>query len=218
MMNGIIGRKKGMSQVFTDEGRVVPVTVIEATPCKVVQVKTVETDGYTALQIGTGETLERRIGKPRTGHLKKAGLPPMRRLMEFRLDSVEGFEPGGDVKVEEVFTEGERIDVRGTSKGKGFAGTVKRHNFSIGDMTHGGMCKRRPGAIGQCADPARVFKGKKMSGQMGNKKVTVRNLEVVRIDAENGYFLVKGAVPGPINGEVVILKTKKGVRTPKVKG
>ena len=142
----------------------------------------------------------------------------MRRLLEFRVDSAEGYEPGADIKMEVVFSVGDRIDVRGTSKGKGFAGTIKRHNFHRGDVTHGGMAVRRPGAIGQCADPARVFKGKKMSGQMGNKQVTVRNLEVVRVDAENGFFLVKGAVPGAINGEVVILKTKKGVRTSKVQG
>jgi large subunit ribosomal protein L3 len=218
MVNGIIGRKKGMSQVFTEDGRVVPVTVIQAPPVKVVQVKTAETDGYSAIQVGSEETTEKRIGKPRAGHLKKAGLPPMRRLMEFRVDSVEGFEPGGEVKVEDIFSEGDRVDVRGTSKGRGFAGTIKRHNFQRGDMTHGGMAKRRPGAIGQCADPSRVFKGKRMSGQMGNKRVTVRNLEVVRVDAENQFFLVRGAVPGPVNGEVVIHKTKKGARAPKVQG
>jgi large subunit ribosomal protein L3 len=218
MLNGIIGRKKGMTQIFSEDGRAVPATVIETPSCRVVQVKTPETDGYSALQIGIGATTEKRIGRPRTGHLRKAGLEPMRRLREFRVDSTEGFEPGAEVKIEEVFSEGDRVDVRGTSKGRGFAGTVKRHNFSIGDKTHGGMCKRRPGAIGQCADPARVFKGKRMSGQMGNRKVTVRNLEIVRIDTENGYFLVKGAVPGPVNGEIVILKTKKGVRTPKGQG
>ena len=218
MLKGIIGRKKGMTQIFSEDGRAVPATIIETPPCRIVQVKTPETDGYSALQLGMGATTQKRIGLPRTGHLKKAGVDPMRRLREFRVDSTEGYEAGAEVKVDSVFSEGDRVDVRGTSKGKGFAGTVKRHNFAISDMTHGGMSKRRPGSIGQCADPSRVFKGKRMSGQMGNKKVTVRNLEIVRIDAENGYFLVKGAVPGPVNGEIVISKTKKGFRAPMVSG
>ncbi len=217
MIDGIIGKKKGMTQVYTEEGKCIPVTVVEPAACRVVQVKTPETDGYTALQIGFDPTTEKRSGKPRAGHLKKAGLEPMRRLTEFRLDDVNGYEPGAEIKMEEVFEVGERVDVRGVSKGRGFAGTTKRHKFSIGDMTHGGMCKRRPGAIGQCAWPSRVFKGKRMSGHMGNRKMTVRNLELVRIDAENGYLLIKGAVPGPINGEIMIRKTKKGVRVPKYK-
>lgn len=215
MVKGIIGRKKGMTQVFSEDGACIPVTVIEAEACKVVQVRTPETDGYSALQLGCGVTTERRSGKPRSGHLKKAGLEPMRRLMEFRVDSVDGFEPGQAIAVEEVFAEGDRVDVRGRSKGRGFAGTIKRHKFQRGDMTHGGMSKRRPGAIGQCADPSRVFKGQRMSGHMGSANLTVRNLQLVRIDVENGYLLVKGAVPGPINGEIVIQKTKKGVRAPK---
>ncbi len=215
MLNGIVGKKKGMTQVFTEDGICIPVTVVEATPLKVVQVRSEEKDGYCALQLGFDATTEKRAGKPRTGHLKKAGLDPMRRLVEFRIDSVDGFEAGQDIKVEEVFAEGERVDVRGTSKGRGFAGTIKRHNFARGDMTHGGMNKRRPGAIGQCAWPSRVFKGKRMAGHMGHRKLTVRNLELVRIDAENGYLLIKGAVPGPVNGEIEIRKTKKGVRVPK---
>ena len=215
MINGIVGRKKGMTQIFAEDGSAVPVTVIELESCRVVQLRTPERDGYSAVQIGFSETKERRIGKPRTGHLKKAGLPALRRLLEFRVDSVEGLEPGQEIKVEDVFTEGERLDACGRTKGKGFAGVIKRHNFQRGDMTHGGMSKRRPGAIGMCATPSRVFKGKKMSGHMGNRKLTVRNLELVRVDPENGYLLVRGAVPGPVNGEVVLTKTKKGVRVPK---
>ena len=216
MIQGILGRKKGMTQVFTEDGKIVPVTVIEIEPCKVAQVKTVESDGYTAVQIGTSVTTEKRIGKPRAGHLRKHGdLPPLRRLQEFRVDSVEGLESGQEIKLEEVFTEGERVDVRGRSKGRGFAGTIKRHTYHRGDVTHGGMAVRRPGAIGQCATPSRVLKGKKMSGHMGDQNQTVRNLLLVRIDPENHYVLVRGAVPGPINGEVVIRKTKKGVRAPK---
>jgi len=217
MIKGIIGKKKGMTQVFGEDGACIPVTVIEATPCRVVQVRTPEKDGYAAIQLGCGATTEKRAGKPRTGHLKKAGLEPMRRLMEFRVDSVEGFEPGQAIAVEEVFAEGDRVDVRGRSKGRGFAGTIKRHKFQRGDVTHGGMNVRRPGSIGQCADPSKVFKGQRMSGHMGAANLTVRNLQLVRIDAENGYLLVKGAVPGPVNGEIVIQKTKKGVRVPKYK-
>ena len=217
MINGIIGKKKGMTQVFTEEGQVIPVTVVETPACFVAQLRTPEKDGYSAVQVGTDEVAERKIGMPRAGHLKKLGLAPMRRLMEFRVDSTEEFESGQELKVDEIFTEGERVDVRGTSKGRGFAGTIKRHHFARGDMTHGGMAKRRPGAIGQCASPSRVFKGKRMSGQMGNKKVTTRNLELVKIDVENRFLLIRGAVPGPVNGEVIVRKTKKGVRVPKYK-
>ncbi|GJM44028.1 MAG: 50S ribosomal protein L3 [Gemmatimonadota bacterium] len=217
MIHAMIGKKKGMTQVFSEDGSCVPVTVIEAELCKVVQVKTDESDGYSALQIGFSQTTEKRAGKPRAGHLKKAGLEPMRRLMEIRLDSVEGYEMGQAIKMEDIFVEGESVDVRGTSKGRGFAGTIKRHNFQRGDVTHGGMAVRRPGAIGQCASPSRVFKGKRMAGHMGNRKLTVRNLKIVRVDPENGYLLVRGAVPGPVNGEIVISKTKKGVRVPKYK-
>lgn len=218
MINGILGRKKGMTQVFTDDGTVVPVTVIETGPCRVAQVKRVETDGYQAVQIGAYPVREKLIGKPRAGHLRKhGGVPAMRRVREFRVDALEGLEPGGEIKASDVFTEGDHVDVQATSKGRGFAGVIKRHNFSRGDMTHGGMSKRRPGSIGQCATPSHVFKGKRMGGHMGARAVTVRNLVLVRIDEENGYVLVRGAVPGPVNGEVLIRKTKKGVRVPKYK-
>jgi len=218
VINGILGRKKGMTQVYTEDGHVVPVTVIETSPNRVAQVKTAENDGYQSVQVGAFEVRAKIIGKPRAGHLKKHGdLPPMRRVREFRVDSLEGLEAGQEIKASDVFAEGDRVDVQATSKGRGFAGTIKRHAFSRGDMTHGGMSKRRPGSIGQCATPARVFKGKKMPGHLGARTVTTRNLVLVRIDEENGYVLVRGAVPGPVNGEVLIRKTKKGVRVPKYK-
>jgi len=215
MIHGILGRKKGMTQIFTEDGRAVPVTVVEIEPCHIAQVKTVETDGYNAVQLAASVTKESRIGKPRTGHLKKHGLEPLRRLRELRVESLEGLESGQELKAEDVFTEGDRVDVGGRSKGRGFAGTIKRHKFSRGDMTHGGMAKRRPGAIGQCATPSRVYKGKRMAGHMGHRNLTARNLELVRVDAENRFLLVKGAVPGPVNGEVIVCKTKKGLRVPK---
>lgn len=215
MLNGIVGRKKGMTQVFGEDGQVIPVTVVEPEACRVSQVKTPETDGYSAVQLAFDPSKEHRIGKPRAGHLKKAGIDPMRRVMEFRVDSTEGFEPGQEIQFAEVLEAGIRVDVRGRSKGRGFAGTIKRHNFQRGDVTHGGMAVRRPGAIGQCATPSRVFKGKRMSGHMGDRNLTVRNLELVRVDAENGYVLIRGAVPGPVNGEVVITKTKKRARVAK---
>jgi len=217
MIKGFIGRKKGMTQIFAEDGRIVPVTIIEADPVRVSQVRTPEKDGYAAVQVACFPTKERRCTKPRLGHLKKAGVGAMRRLAEFRVPSAEGFSPGQEIKVEEIFTAGERVDVRGTSKGRGFAGTIKRHGFAQGDMSHGGMNKREPGSIGQCADPSRVFRGKRMAGQMGTDRVTMRNLELVRVDAENRYLLVRGAVPGPVNGEVWITKTKKGVRVPRHK-
>lgn len=218
MIDGILGRKKGMTQVFNEDGAVVPVTVIETGPCRVAQLKSVEKDGYLAVQIGAYPVREKLIGKPRAGHLKKhGGSPAMRRVQEFRVDSLEGFEPGQEITASQVFAEGDRVDVQATSKGKGFAGTIKRHNFARGDLTHGGMSKRRPGSIGQCATPSHVFRGHRMGGHMGARVVTTRNLVLVRIDEENGYVLVRGAVPGPVNGEVLIRKTKKGVRVPKFK-
>ncbi|MAF26486.1 MAG: 50S ribosomal protein L3 [Gemmatimonadota bacterium] len=212
MIHGLVGRKKGMTQIFSEDGKVIPVTVIEAGPCQIVQVKTTETDGYEAVQVGFGEIREKRLGKPRTGHFRKHGPGLFRWLSEFRMNSVGDLESGQQIVVGDVLAEGDRIDVRGTSKGRGFAGTIKRHNFAQGDMTHGGMCKRRPGAIGMCATPARVLKGHKMAGRMGGKTVTIRNLEVVGVDVENNMLLVKGAVPGALNGRVEIRKTKKGVR------
>lgn len=217
MIQGFLGRKKGMTHVFAEDGSIVPVTVIETEPCRVAQVRTTEKDGYVAVQVACFASTEKRVGKPRAGHLKKAGIPPMKRLTEFRTAGPEGFEPGQEIRVEQVFSAGDRVDVRGTSKGRGFAGVIKRHGFARGDMSHGGMSKREPGSIGQCADPSRVFKGKRMPGHMGVDRVTVRNLELVRIDPENHFVLVRGAVPGPPNGEIWITKSKKGVRVPRHK-
>jgi large subunit ribosomal protein L3 len=218
VIQGIIGRKKGMTQIFTGDGEVIPVTVIETPKCRVAQVKTTESDGYAAVQIGVWPGKPKRIGKPRLGHLKKHGdLPPLKRLVEFRVASVEDLRSGQEIGPADVFSEGDRVDVRGTSKGRGFAGVIKRHSFAQGDMSHGGMSRRRHGSIGQCATPSRVFRGKRMAGHMGDRTVTVRNLELVRIDAEGGYILVRGAVPGPMNGDVQVSKTKKGARVAKYK-
>jgi len=217
MLTGIIGRKKGMTQVFLEDGTLVPVTVIDAAPCSILQKKSVETDGYQAVQLGAFAGKEKRIGKPRAGHGKKHGGKVVRRIVEFRVPSLEGFESGQEIKVAEVFAVGDRVDVRGKSKGRGFAGTVKRHKFNVGPMTHGSMNHRAPGSIGQCATPGRVFRGKKLPGHMGNRNVTTRNLVVVRIDAENNILLLRGAVPGAFNAEVLVRKTKKGVRSPKYK-
>ena len=217
MIDGIMGRKRGMTQIFSDEGEVVPVTIIEVTACQVAQLKTAEKDGYTAVQVATDASKEKHIGKPRTGHCKKLGLGPMRRLTEFRVASLEGMETGQAIKAEDVFESGQRVDVSGTSKGRGFAGAIKRHKFTRGDMSHGGMSRRRVGSIGQCATPSRVFKGKRMPGHMGDESCTVRNLVLVHIDTENQLLLVRGAVPGALNAAVVVRKTKKGARVPKYK-
>jgi large subunit ribosomal protein L3 len=217
MIDGIMGRKRGMTQIFAEDGAVLPVTVIEVPSCIVAQLRTAEKDGYTAVQVGTDVAKEKHIGKPRAGHCKKLGIEPMRRLREFRVDSLEGMETGQAIKVEDVFVVGQRVDVSGTSKGKGFQGTVKRHNFSRGDMSHGGMSRRRPGSIGQCATPSRVFKGHRMSGHMGDRAITMRNLELVAIDTEHQLLLVRGAVPGAVNAQVIVRRTTKGVRVPKYK-
>ena len=214
MTMGLVGRKRGMTRVFTEDGASVPVTVIEAQPNRITQVKTVETDGYRALQVAAGSRKASRVSKPEAGHFAAAKVEAGDLLTEFRLDdSVEGeFEKGGELKVD-LFEEGQKVDVIGTSIGKGFAGTVKRHNFSMQDATHGNsLSHRAPGSIGQNQTPGRVFKGKKMSGHMGNVRRTVQNLEVVRVDAERNILLIKGAVPGHKGGQVVVrpaIKTKK---------
>jgi large subunit ribosomal protein L3 len=200
---GILGKKIGMTQVFTAEGKVVPVTVIEAGPCPVVQKKTVATDGYNAIQIGFSLLRESLSNKPRKGHFQKASLKPMRYIREFRINDVESYEIGQEVKVD-LFTVGEKIDVVGTSKGKGFAGMIKRHNASRGPMAHGSKYHRRTGSLG-AKGPARVFKGRKLPGRMGGERVTVQNLEVVRIDVDKNLILIKGAVPGA-NKSMLILK------------
>ena len=206
MTIGIVGRKVGMTRVFTDEGASLPVTVIEVEPNRVTQLKSAETDGYRAVQVTTGVRRSSRVTKPMAGHFAKAGVEAGRGLWEFRLDDGEGAElaAGSEIKVD-IFEAGQKVDVCGTSIGKGFAGTIKRHHFTMGDATHGNsLSHRAPGSIGQNQTPGRVFKGKKMSGHMGNEKVTTQNLEVVRVDAERNLLLVKGAVPGAKGGNVIV--------------
>ena len=211
MTMGLVGRKCGMTRVFTDEGISIPVTVIEAQPNRITQVKTVETDGYRALQVAAGARKASRVTKPAAGHFAAAKVEAGDLITEFRLDDADDgeFEPGGELKVD-LFEEGQKVDVIGTSIGKGFAGTVKRHNFRTQDATHGNsLAHRAPGSIGQNQTPGRVFKGKKMSGQMGNVRRTVQNLEVVRVDAERNVLLIKGAVPGHAGGKVIVRPSVK---------
>ncbi len=206
MTIGIVGRKAGMTRVFTEDGASVPVTVIEADPNRVTQLKTQETDGYQAVQVTTGTRRVSRVRKPAAGHLAKAGVEAGRGLWEFRLTDGEGedFEVGGELKVD-IFEAGQKVDVSGTTHGKGFAGGIKRHNFEMQDATHGNSISHRSnGSIGMCQTPGRVFKGKKMSGHMGNVKRTIQNLEIVRVDVERNLLLVKGSVPGSRGGDVII--------------
>jgi large subunit ribosomal protein L3 len=199
---GIIGTKLGMTQLFDEEsGRVTPVTVIEAGPCPVVAVRTAETDGYTAVQLAFGPVKEKKLTRPRAGHLKAAGVAPHRTLIEFR--DADGLNAGDTVTVE-AFEQGDRIKVSGISRGKGFAGTIKRHRFSRGPMSHGSHNIRAPGSIGASATPSRVYKGTRMAGQMGSQRVTQRGLRVVEVDAEKNLLLVCGAVPGAVGGVVEI--------------
>jgi large subunit ribosomal protein L3 len=201
---GILGRKLGMTQVWDADHRVIPVTVIQAGPCRVVQLKTPERDGYSAVQLAFGETRDRKLNKPELGHLKAATVPPAKHLAELRVDDLSGFEVG-QVIAADVFTAGDHVDVTGISKGKGFTGVMKRHNFQGQGASHGTHKKHRaPGAIGACATPSRVFKGMRMAGQHGNQRVTTLNLEVVEGDAERGLLLVKGAVPGPAGSLVFV--------------
>lgn len=207
---GILGRKLGMTQVWDADNRVVPVTVIEAGPCRVVQLKTPERDGYAGVQLAFGATKEQRLTKPALGHLKAADAEPTRHLAELRVDDLSGFQVG-QVIAADVFGAGERVDVTGISKGKGFTGVMQRHNFHGQGASHGNHKKHRaPGSIGACATPARVFKGVRMAGQRGAKSVTTLNLEVVEGDAERGLLLVKGAVPGPAGGLVFVRNAVKG--------
>ena len=201
-MPALLGRKLGMTQVFADDGRVERVSVVEAGPCPVTGVRTVERDGYEAVQLAFGEVAERRITKPELGHLKKASAPPMRHVAEFRDEA--GELQVGETVTAEAFEPGDRVKVSGTSKGKGFQGTVKRHNFSRGPVTHGSHNVRAPGSIGASATPSRVFKGIRGPGQMGAKRVTQRGLEVVRVDSERNLLLLRGSVPGPTGGTVEI--------------
>ncbi|CAM2006555.1 50S ribosomal protein L3 [Acanthopleuribacter pedis] len=206
MIKGILGKKLGMTQVYDDSGRVVPVTVIEAGPCVVTQVKTLENDGYTAAQIGLVEKkAPKKQSKAEQGHLKKNNIAPMRHLKEFRIDAGDAVNVGDQVLVNS-FEVDEKIHVTATSQGKGFQGVIKRHGFGGGRMTHGSHFKRAPGSIGQCATPSRVFPGKKLPGHMGAKKVTVKNLKIVQVIEDQNLLLVKGAVPGAKGGLVAIRK------------
>lgn len=211
MAIGIVGRKVGMTRVFTEAGTSVPVTVIEAEPNKVTQLRTIDDDGYSALQVTTGSRKASRVSKAEAGHYAKAGVEAGRGLWEFRLDEGEGEEiaTGNEIKVDQ-FEEGQIVDVCGVSKGKGFQGGVKRHNFHMQDATHGNSISHRaPGSIGQCQTPGRVFKGKKMAGHMGSEQVTTQNVEVVRVDVERNLLLIKGSVPGANGGDVVITPAVK---------
>ena len=194
-MKTIIGKKVGMTQIFDEKGKVIPVTVIEAGPCLVAQVKSVETDGYNAIQLGFGDVKESKLNKPEKGHFAKAKLALKKHLREFRLDSVDGVNVGDEIKVD-TFQTGDKIDVQGTSKGKGFQGVIKRHGQSRGPMGHGSMYHRRPGSMGPTSTPGRVFKGKKLPGHMGRVTVTIQNLDVVKVDLDKNAILVKGSVPG----------------------
>jgi len=213
-MTLILGQKQGMTQVFTEDGAHIGVTVVAAGPCVVTQVRTAENDGYDAVQLGFSDKTEKRTKKPQVGHFKKAGTSPKRFLREERLAKAADASLGDTVTVE-AFSEGDLVDVTGTSKGRGFAGTIKRHGFSRGAATHGCMNYRQPGSIGASAYPGRVFKGKRMSGHFGDERKTTKNLEVVRIDTERNLIFIKGAVPGPKGGYVQVRTARTGVKAKK---
>ncbi len=204
MSLGLVGRKVGMTRVFSDDGVSIPVTVIEVEPNRVAQIKTVESDGYTAIQVVAGTRRASRVTKPMAGHYKRAGVEPGRGAWEFRVDSVDDIELGSEFKVD-LFEPGQIVDVTGVSKGKGFQGGVKRHNFRMQDATHGNSLSHRAlGSTGQNQTPGRVFKGKKMAGQMGARRTTTQNLEIVRVDAERNLLLIRGSVPGAASGDVIV--------------
>ena len=209
MQKGLIGKKIGMTQLFDENGKVIPVTVVEAGPCTVVQKKTVENDGYAAVQVGFGDVKVQRVNKPQAGHFKKADIAPKKVLKEFKLEDTESINVG-DILKADVFAAGDKVDVVGTSKGKGTAGVIKRWNFSRLKESHGtGPNVRHGGSIGACADPGKVIKGKKMAGHLGSERVTVQNLDIVKVDVENNLIAIKGAIPGPKGGIVVIADTVK---------
>ena len=209
MKKGLIGKKIGMTQIFEEKGNVIPVTVIEAGPCAVVQKKTAENDGYKAVQVGFGDQKVQRVNKPMQGHFAKGNVAPKKVLKEFRLDDIDSLNVGDIIKAD-VFEVGEKIDVIGTSKGKGTAGAIKRWNFSRLKESHGtGPVARHAGSLGACSDPSRVYKGKKLAGHLGAERVTVQNLTVAKVDVENNLIAIKGAVPGPKGGIVVIADAKK---------
>lgn len=205
-LNGILGTKLGMTQIFDDEARSIPVTVVKAGPVHVVQVKTIEQDGYNAIQIAYGEAKPGKVNKPSAGHFAKAGVAPAKHLIEVKVEDPSEFTVGQEIKVEEMFEVGSRADVSGVSKGKGFSGVMKRHNFAGQGASHGTHKKHRaPGSIGACATPSRVFKGMRMAGRMGGEKVTTLSLEVAGVDAERGLLMLNGSVPGP-KGSVVFVR------------
>ena len=209
MQKGIVGKKLGMTQLFDANGNVVPVTVVEAGPCMVSQIKTKENDGYEAVQVGYGDLKASKVNKPQKGHFAKGDVAPKKVLREFRLDDISAINVGDVIKAD-TFAEGEKVDVTGTSKGKGYAGVIKRWNFSRLKMSHGtGPVARHGGSIGACSSPSRVFKGKKMAGHLGAERVTVQNLDIVKVDAENNIIAIKGAIPGPKGGIVVIRDSVK---------
>ncbi len=206
MTIGLVGRKRGMTRIFTEEGSSIPVTVVEVNPNRITQIRSAETDGYSAIQVTCGARRTSLVNRPAAGHFAKAGVEAGEGLWEFRLDNDEGSDlsVGSEITVER-FEAGQKVDVTGTSKGKGFAGVIKRHNFRMQDATHGNsLSHRAPGSIGQCQTPGRVFKGKKMAGHMGDERVTTLNLEVVRVDAERNLLLIRGAVPGAPGGHVLV--------------
>ena len=211
MKKGLIGKKVGMTQIFDEKGMIIPVTVIEAGPCVVAQVKTVETDGYNAIQLGFGEVKSHKVNKPLAGHFAKANVEAKKHLREFRLDDVQNVKVGDEVKAD-TFEQGEKVDVQGISKGKGFQGVIKRHGQHRGPMGHGSMYHRRPGSMGSTSTPGRVFKGKKLPGHMGVQKITIQNLEIIKVDMDKNVLLVKGSVPGP---KGAILKIKSSVKMSK---
>ena len=208
MKKAILATKVGMTQIFNEDGQLIPVTVLQAGPCVVTQVKTEENDGYEAVQVGFGDIRESLVNKPEKGHFDKAGVSGKRYVKEFRFENAEEYTLAQEIKAD-IFAAGDKIDATAISKGKGFQGAIKRHGQSRGPMTHGSKFHRHAGSNGAASDPSKVFKGKKMPGQMGNKKITVQNLEVVRVDAENNLLLVKGSVPGPKKCLVTIKETVK---------
>ena len=210
MKKAILGKKIGMTQIFDEKGRAIPVTVVEAGPCTVVQIKTKDADGYEAIQLGFGEVNEKKLIRPIKGHFTKASVTPKKHLREFRLEEIS-YNVGDEIKAD-IFTAGEAVDVTGTTKGKGFQGVIKRHGQSRGPMGHGSMYHRRPGSMGSTSTPGRVYKGKNLPGHMGNETVTVQNLEIVRVDLDKNVLLIKGSVPG---NKGAILKIRNSVKSVK---
>ena len=215
-MKGIIGKKIAMTQIFTEEGKVIPVTMVEAGPCTVTQIKTVEKEGYGALQLGFGAVKEKKVSKPQKGHFESKNLEPRRHLAELRVEDPAGYQLGQEITVD-IFAKGDHVDITGRSRGKGFAGVIKRYNFRGGPASHGAHFHRAPGAIGACATPSRVFKGTRMPGRMGAERVTALNLEIVDVKTERNLLLLRGSVPGPDGGLLLIRESVKARKKRKKK-